>query len=221
MCNNSERYPGMFEVPVYDLNAMGGDFSMDPDAGTNLNLYSLLKANFDAAYNGNRAPLPIYVHTPWFAENNNQALLTKFVGERGSDGVAGRCQGGGDGMGCVCWCMHQLLWLPPRLTSPSLPPSLPPPPHRRLRAGPTRRLLCDHAPDAGLDAEPHCRGGHHACCAGLRQRGWRRSQSRRGHRRLGLPLPRPTAGGCRAGQRPCPGSRGRRSFHCRAHACYR
>lgn len=29
-------------------------------------LFQLLKANFDAAYAGNRAPMPLFVHAPWF-----------------------------------------------------------------------------------------------------------------------------------------------------------
>jgi hypothetical protein len=29
--------------------------------------YDILKEAFDAAYGGNRAPLPIFIHTSWFA----------------------------------------------------------------------------------------------------------------------------------------------------------
>ena len=28
-------------------------------------LFNILKQNFDAAYHGNRAPLPVFIHTPW------------------------------------------------------------------------------------------------------------------------------------------------------------
>lgn len=29
------------------------------------NVYDALVANFDEAYNGNRAPFPVFIHTPW------------------------------------------------------------------------------------------------------------------------------------------------------------
>ena len=29
-------------------------------------LFELLKKNFDSVYNGNRAPFPLFVHSPWF-----------------------------------------------------------------------------------------------------------------------------------------------------------
>jgi hypothetical protein len=28
-------------------------------------IYNIMKQNFDAAYGGNRAPIPIFIHTPW------------------------------------------------------------------------------------------------------------------------------------------------------------
>lgn len=31
------------------------------------NAYDVLVANFDEAYNGNRAPFPVFIHTPWCA----------------------------------------------------------------------------------------------------------------------------------------------------------
>lgn len=39
-----------------------------------------LQANFDDIYYGNRAPMPIYVHTPWF-NDDKVADLRKFVGQ--------------------------------------------------------------------------------------------------------------------------------------------
>lgn len=28
-------------------------------------VFKILKQNFDEAYSGNRAPLPLFIHTPW------------------------------------------------------------------------------------------------------------------------------------------------------------
>lgn len=38
--------------------------------------------NFDASYNGNRAPLPIFIHTPWFTERRLRQL-ERFAGRKG------------------------------------------------------------------------------------------------------------------------------------------
>lgn len=67
----------MWEVPLWTLSALGL-FSMDL-GDANRSAYAVLKANFDAAYNGNRAPLPIYVHTPWFTPAN-VADMKRFAG---------------------------------------------------------------------------------------------------------------------------------------------
>ncbi|KAL4421045.1 hypothetical protein ABPG77_007520 [Micractinium sp. CCAP 211/92] len=81
-CSTSERWPGMWEVPVWWLTKDGTEngtpYSMD--YGDNTDAYSLLKANFDAAYSGNRAPLPIFIHTPWLTSGTNLAGVKKFVG---------------------------------------------------------------------------------------------------------------------------------------------
>jgi hypothetical protein len=41
-------------------------------------VFDLLKANFDAAYGGNRAPMPIFIHTPWLAKNRD--AVAAFAG---------------------------------------------------------------------------------------------------------------------------------------------
>jgi hypothetical protein len=52
---------------VYD----GQTYTMDPgakeDGAAERPAYDVLKANFDAAYEGNRAPLGVGVHTFWFS----------------------------------------------------------------------------------------------------------------------------------------------------------
>lgn len=42
--------------------------------------YPPLQENFDAAYNGNRAPLPIFIHTPWLERSNHLDKLKDFAG---------------------------------------------------------------------------------------------------------------------------------------------
>ncbi|PRW32547.1 polysaccharide deacetylase isoform A [Chlorella sorokiniana] len=76
-CSTSERWPGLYEIPVWNLWLNKTPYSMD--YGTGSNAYALLKANFDAAYAGNRAPLPIFVHEPWLQEGSNLAGLKQFV----------------------------------------------------------------------------------------------------------------------------------------------
>lgn len=40
----------------------------------------ILKAHFDAAYEGNRAPFPLYVHPFFLREGNNLEQLQEFAG---------------------------------------------------------------------------------------------------------------------------------------------
>lgn len=66
-CNQqAERYPGVFEVPLYELQDAAGTqlASMDPTG----DIYTILKTNFDMNYLGNRAPFGVYTHAPWFTE---------------------------------------------------------------------------------------------------------------------------------------------------------
>lgn len=44
------------------------------------------QANFDATYDGNRSPMPIYIHTPWLT-TAHIADLKKFAGECGKASV--------------------------------------------------------------------------------------------------------------------------------------
>ena len=60
---------------------MGHVYSMDYDSDNAVDLYSFMKNIFDVSYNGNRAPVPIFIHTPWFNANRT-ADLVKFRGER-------------------------------------------------------------------------------------------------------------------------------------------
>jgi hypothetical protein len=42
-------------------------------------VFDILKANFDAAYGGNRAPLPIFIHSPWLRGGNHLEDLQRFA----------------------------------------------------------------------------------------------------------------------------------------------
>ncbi len=71
ICYENESYPGLWEVPVWELIYDGQSYAMDPGANSAGNglerpVDAVLTSAFDAAYNGNRAPLPIYVHAAWF-----------------------------------------------------------------------------------------------------------------------------------------------------------
>ncbi|PSC73088.1 Polysaccharide deacetylase domain-containing [Micractinium conductrix] len=80
-CSSEERLPGLWQVPVWwvteDGSADGTPFSMDYGDGDNA--YKILKANFDAAYCGNRAPMPIFIHTPWLVKDDNLKGVQKFA----------------------------------------------------------------------------------------------------------------------------------------------
>lgn len=82
-CTQTEKYPGLWEVPIWDLpyetvNTQLKAYSMDPDKGFGGDLLTTLKTNFDQAYNGNRAPFPIFVHAPWFTPERI-ALTNEFI----------------------------------------------------------------------------------------------------------------------------------------------
>ena len=53
-------------------------YTMDPEGGFGGDLYTTFTTNFDQAYNGNRAPFPIYLHAPWFTPEHS-ASLAKFM----------------------------------------------------------------------------------------------------------------------------------------------
>lgn len=61
-------------------------------------VYEPLRAAFDAAYGGNRAPLPIFIHTTWVEKDPGRLEeLKRFAG--GLQGPEVLC-----GMWC-CWCL--------------------------------------------------------------------------------------------------------------------
>ncbi|KAI3438445.1 hypothetical protein D9Q98_000875 [Chlorella vulgaris] len=88
-CTQTERYPGLWEVPLLEMQAPNGTllYSMDPglsvgaEYGSAANavsisaddLFTLLQQNFNDSYNGNRSPFGLYVHTPWAVNSSVQA----------------------------------------------------------------------------------------------------------------------------------------------------
>jgi LysM repeat protein/peptidoglycan/xylan/chitin deacetylase (PgdA/CDA1 family) len=86
-CFSTERYPGMWEVPMWDLpftndpaKTEESAYTMDYGAGFGGDVFTTLSTNFDAAYNGNRAPFPLFVHAPWFGKPaSNTANAIKFM----------------------------------------------------------------------------------------------------------------------------------------------
>lgn len=72
-CTPDESYPGLWEIPVWEMQYQGQSYGMDPGADSPGNgavrpTLPTLKYNFDEAYGGNRAPLGIYVHVGWFSK---------------------------------------------------------------------------------------------------------------------------------------------------------
>jgi LysM repeat protein len=53
-------------------------YSMDPGPGFGGDVYTTFVTNFEQTYNGNRAPFPMYLHAPWFTDDNI-AATNKFI----------------------------------------------------------------------------------------------------------------------------------------------
>jgi hypothetical protein len=73
LCQPSEAYPGMWEVPVWVLQTASYPdpaYAMDPCDGTSgkCETLALLKSNFNSSYYGNKAPVPLYIHSPWLED---------------------------------------------------------------------------------------------------------------------------------------------------------
>lgn len=58
--------------------------------------FDILRANFDAAYNGNRAPMPLFVHAFFLKHGSNLADVERFIGAAAAllgAGAQGCCSG--------------------------------------------------------------------------------------------------------------------------------
>jgi hypothetical protein len=70
-CYTQERWKGLWQVPIWIMRYEGQEYSMDVGAAEEGNgkeraATEVLKSTFDAAYSGNRAPVPFYIHEYWF-----------------------------------------------------------------------------------------------------------------------------------------------------------
>jgi len=80
-CNSEEKYPGLWEIPMLDLqNEMGlAVASMDPVNG---DAYDLYKRDFVRSLYGNKAPFGIYIHPAWLLSDHSRVdSLNKFLAE--------------------------------------------------------------------------------------------------------------------------------------------
>ena len=82
-CPNN-AYPGLWIVPVINLQQKSGypcnmlDACTDPQS--NQDWIDLLTNNFNAHYNGNRAPMGIYAHSSWFYRGQGRdGVLKTFL----------------------------------------------------------------------------------------------------------------------------------------------
>ena len=83
ICTPDEKYPGLWELPLWpllkdDVDKLDNAYSMDPGPGFGGDVYQTLVTNFDAAYAGNRAPVPLFTHATWFTDENI-AATRKFI----------------------------------------------------------------------------------------------------------------------------------------------
>jgi hypothetical protein len=78
---------------------------MDPGFYGGKGVYEPLRAAFDAAYGGNRAPLPVYIHTTWVEKDPGRLdELKRFAGGRtGRQGLLCACDRGPDWMCVWLW----------------------------------------------------------------------------------------------------------------------
>jgi hypothetical protein len=70
ICTPEERYPGLWEVPVWVLqgaNYPDPAYAMDYCDGTSgaCSTLDLLTSNFQATYTTSKAPFPVFIHSPW------------------------------------------------------------------------------------------------------------------------------------------------------------
>ena len=61
---------------AFALDACSTDITKNPIP---CDTFALLKDNFDKAYAGNRAPTPMYFHSPWLAEPSTMKAVQKFI----------------------------------------------------------------------------------------------------------------------------------------------
>lgn len=84
ICTEEEKYKGLWEMPVWNIQTdfyPENAYALDPCDNSKIpcNVFNLLKSNFELAYTGNRAPVPLYVHSPWLEQSKNMKDVQKFI----------------------------------------------------------------------------------------------------------------------------------------------
>jgi hypothetical protein len=92
ICKPEEKYPGFWEIPVWNIQTDSypiNAYALDPCDGSipsaankapvPCDIFELLKENFDKAYGGNRAPVPMFFHSPWLSQPNTMKAVQKFI----------------------------------------------------------------------------------------------------------------------------------------------
>lgn len=76
-CSVNESHPGLWEFPMWDIQDSTGrvESNMDPQG----DLYEAYKQEFDRNYNGNRAPLGVYIHAAWLMNPTRNAAMHSFI----------------------------------------------------------------------------------------------------------------------------------------------
>ncbi|KAL4438251.1 hypothetical protein ABPG77_010612 [Micractinium sp. CCAP 211/92] len=85
-CSSSERYPGMWEAPLYQMSGSDNsmDYCTDPNSSEpepDCSAYKVLKKEFDASYSSNRGPVTIGVHslaTGYLVDSGYRNDIKKF-----------------------------------------------------------------------------------------------------------------------------------------------
>lgn len=84
LCKEDEVYEGLWEVPVWVIqndNYPENAFALDPCDGKKpkeCDPVELLKFNFLKSYNGNKAPVPVFVHSFWLVEKRSMSAVKTF-----------------------------------------------------------------------------------------------------------------------------------------------
>jgi hypothetical protein len=75
-----KAYPGLFEVPMWNwYSAQGGLYSgMDPQ-GSYAELTELFQRMFTQRYEGNRAPLGLFIHPAWTSSDDHVRAFNDFA----------------------------------------------------------------------------------------------------------------------------------------------
>ncbi|KAL4424145.1 hypothetical protein ABPG75_001446 [Micractinium tetrahymenae] len=76
-CSVNESLPGLWEFPMWDVQNDEGVVltNMDPQG----DLYEAYKREFDRNYNGNRAPVGVYIHAAWLMDPTRAAAMQQFI----------------------------------------------------------------------------------------------------------------------------------------------